>query len=424
MDMKSAYLISADFRTVTFLGLQSLLDFIGCQPGKLDGFVRELVLDRDLQARPGTVIIPAGSELTREHLARLVKLQQSRPDLELTFTILVTPALIDHCRADISRRLRSLLSVRSRSDDYRALFKGFEGRLTEILDLALANDKAVLVLCRSIHHCRNTKQPGAARYLDFTFESALFSMAIAAAEEFQSVVGDRTQRLAENAVTALFHNYGGLAGCDEVLLLPEKERLASYQNRIGEKLPEIGRFELGSRISDAVNHLCAYLRHEKDFLDRKDWPSIAAGIVLTAVDFLQHESGLFGQPKPIRLATDLLNARAFGGWLAETPVRALSRLLGLQEIFDFYEQMETLTSECPYHSAAAYPLTGFKSPTIFICRHTVRECEFLEGSHSAVNLVKVQGDLPPGKYHRCNLLTPKLLAYYDRHYEEIKDKKK
>ncbi|HLA39275.1 MAG TPA: hypothetical protein VJ417_04720, partial [Candidatus Glassbacteria bacterium] len=134
--MKSAYLISADFRTVTFLGLQSLLDFIGCQPGKLDGFVRELVLDRDLQARPGTVIIPAGSELTREHLARLVKLQQSRPDLELTFTILVTPALIDHCRADISRRLRSLLSVRSRSDDYRALFKGFEGRLTEILDLA------------------------------------------------------------------------------------------------------------------------------------------------------------------------------------------------------------------------------------------------------------------------------------------------
>ncbi|MFH1068960.1 MAG: hypothetical protein V1794_04990, partial [Candidatus Glassbacteria bacterium] len=188
-------------------------------------------------------------------------------------------------------------------------------------------------------------------------------------------------------------------------------------------LAALGRLEVGNRVTEVIQYVCAYSRLEKDFLGRKDWPSIAAGIVLTGVHFLQSESGVFSYPQSFKLATDLLNARAFGGWLDETSVHALSRLLGLADIFDFYKQMVTLTGECPYHSAAPYPLTGFKSPTIFVCRHTRRECEYLEGSHGAVNLVKPLGDLPAGKYHRCNLLTPKLMNYYERHYEEIKLKK-
>jgi hypothetical protein len=94
--------------------------------------------------------------------------------------------------------------------------------------------------------------------------------------------------------------------------------------------------------------------------------------------------------------------------------------LNLTDIFDFYEEMDRLINKCPYDSAVPYPLTGFNSPSIFVCKKRVNKCRYLELSVKAVNLITKLGELQPGEYNRCKLLTPELMSFYDEHYEEIK----
>ena len=86
--------------------------------------------------------------------------------------------------------------------------------------------------------------------------------------------------------------------------------------------------------------------------------------------------------------------------------------------------MESLKALCKFQGGNhtwPYPMTGFKSPTIFVCKDSLKDCDHYEKSLSAVNLLKPEGGLNEGKYARCLLTTPKLLEFYAKHYEEIKD---
>jgi len=76
---------------------------------------------------------------------------------------------------------------------------------------------------------------------------------------------------------------------------------------------------------------------------------------------------------------------------------------------------------CPSGIARPYPLTGFRSPVVFVCRDFRSDCEHLESSVRAVNLVIDQGDLKPGNYARCTLTTPLLMSFYKEHYKDIKE---
>ncbi|MFC1477371.1 hypothetical protein ACFL6L_02780, partial [candidate division KSB1 bacterium] len=106
-----------------------------------------------------------------------------------------------------------------------------------------------------------------------------------------------------------------------------------------------------------------------------------------------------------------------------TVVKAITLGLNLKDIFDFYQEMDNLKKMCDFQGgqhAYPYPMTGFKSPTIFICKEGIETCEYYEKSLKAVSLIKPMGDLKEGKYARCLLTTPKLLQFYQDHYEEIK----
>ena len=97
--------------------------------------------------------------------------------------------------------------------------------------------------------------------------------------------------------------------------------------------------------------------------------------------------------------------------------------LNLQDIFDFYQEIGNLTKQCvnDEETAVPYPLTGFQSPTLFVCKKDIVNCSHYEGGVKAVNLVKKLGELAPGEYKRCKLLTPKLIQFYKEHYGEIKE---
>jgi len=133
------------------------------------------------------------------------------------------------------------------------------------------------------------------------------------------------------------------------------------------------------------------------------------------------ESGLFGVRPKISNIADKLNVQALKNRINTHIVKAVTVGLNLQDIFDFYQEIDNLRNICPCNCAAPYPMTGYKSPTIFICRGNKTSCEGYEKSFKAIHLIQQMDDLEPGKYTRCLLITPRLLEFYMCHYSDIKE---
>jgi len=172
----------------------------------------------------------------------------------------------------------------------------------------------------------------------------------------------------------------------------------------------------------AIRMICEFYTLKRNyFIAKDDRISAMANIVLVADAFLQRESGLFGEPMPVKNAVDFLNVKVAEKRLNEIAVRALTMGMNLLELFDFYNELDTLIGKCPYSSAVPYPLVGFRSATLFVCKKTVNECKHLETNTNAVNLVKPLGVLKNGQYYRCTMLTELLNNFYKDHYQDIKD---
>ena len=118
---------------------------------------------------------------------------------------------------------------------------------------------------------------------------------------------------------------------------------------------------------------------------------------------------------------DQINVKMKNNEFNKLAVQVLTLSLNLQDIFNFYEELDILKEQCIERIfAVPFPLVGFMSPTFFVCKDIGSECKYLEGSLKAVTIIKQQGELKPDRYHRCGLLTPKLLDYYNSYYKEIK----
>ena len=159
----------------------------------------------------------------------------------------------------------------------------------------------------------------------------------------------------------------------------------------------MGIIQLKSEILKAIQYICEYNFGIKGFITSRKWPATIANIVLVAEMFLQKESGLFSKPQKARDVVDQLNVLMMEKELNEFAVQALTLGLNLIDIFDFYKELDHIMGKCPYdYSRVPYPLTGFKSPSLFICKKEKTECRHIESSLYAVDLQKSIGKLSPG----------------------------
>jgi hypothetical protein len=249
----------------------------------------------------------------------------------------------------------------------------------------------------------------------------LISLAIAQSESYAGIINDDREKLKQISKVGLFHNYGALTQIEKILQYSEDKWQQMYREANQNGYFALGKVKLGFEIMDALRFLSEYTIGSKDFVKSDEWPATMANIVLVADIFFLRESGLFDEPQGARDIVDQLNVQVMENELNERAVHALTLGTNLQDIFDFYQEIKQLESKCIYnYSGVPYPLTGFKSPTLFICKNNVAQCKYIDGSVYAVILVKPLGELKPGKYHRCWLLSPRLTEFYKKHYREIK----
>jgi len=416
-------LFSAEKDTIDLSGIDSIIKFTRFHPSKPDMFLDGLELAEDLRTDTGTILYTQGTQISRERISRLLQLRESNPNLAMVFKIKRSAKLIQKFRDEITSRLKKLFEHRQGTKVFRELLTSIGRNIETFVEEILSDDNIVLAIYKVKFICESAKAKRSFLFMDHAINVAIFSAAVASSEPYSSEVGGDKAKLIDVIKTSLFHNYGSLLQIDSILDAPANERFDKYWEANRNGCFSLDSLQLSFEIMDSIRYLCEYYAGRKDFLERDEWPAVMANIILVVDVFLQSESGLFKEPQPVSQIVDNLNVKAMEREYNSTAVRALTLGLNLQDIFDFYHEMDSLIKQCvnDEETAVPYPLTGFKSPTIFICRKNVHSCPHFETSIKAVNLVKKMGDLVPGEYHRCQLLTPKLLTFYKKHYGEIKE---
>jgi len=403
-------------------GIDTFLRFSRYDPDLPHIFVPDIILSEDLTNKFGTVLYTRGTLISPDRVHRLLRLRENNPNLDFTFRIKRSTRLIASFRKDVKEQIISLFRRRVNTGAFTKLLSQFDRTIDTFIDEILSDESITLALFKFRFMRDTVTIRKSDLFLEHSINVALVSLAIASSPLFNHVFKSDRSILIDVCKTGILHNYGALSKIEKILKMSPERWFELYWTANLDALDSFENLRLSDESIQAIRMICEFYNLKRNhFIAQNDQISSMANIVLVADMFLQRESGLFSDPVPVNKAIDQLNVRVAEKRLNEIAVRALTMGLNLLELFDFYNELDTLVAKCPYASAVPYPLVGFRSATLFVCKKTVVECPYLETTIKAVHLVKPLGVLKSGKYYRCKLLTKSLNEFYDNHYRDIKD---
>ncbi len=369
--------------------------------------------------------IDPGSVITPNSVTRLIKIHATQPKLQLTIRVEKNDGLVEKFRKEIRAIIDSIFQHRMKTKIYRGLFFDVRNEIGSVIDEFLADAEMTMTVYKMLFMIESSGLKRSILFFKHPIQAALFAVGMILSPQYNKLIMQNDEwnksRLLEVFKVGMFHNYGALASLDRILKNKPEDRFDLYIDANKDSSPMLDSVRPGKEVIDAIGLIQGYYTGRAAFIDREDWTSTMANVVQVAESFLSQECGLFSAPLEPRDVVDGLNVRMMEKKVNRLAVQVLTLGMNLRDLFDFYEELEYLTKECIRQNCGVpYPLEGFKSPTLFICRDPKGDCEHLEGSLKAVTIVKPLGLLQPGRYHRCWLLTPKLLAFYESHYKDIK----
>ena len=178
---------------------------------------------------------------------------------------------------------------------------------------------------------------------------------------------------------------------------------------------------MDQEVIEALKLVASYTPAKPDFVDRDDRVGDLANVVVVANEFNTRTVGLYGNSSAPKDVVDKLYVAATEGKIQKTFVDALAKGLTFGYLFDFYFEVEKLNKSCPYSYSRAYPMTGFKSPVIYVCKGKLSTCPHYGASSKAVTVIRPNSGLEEGSYGRCEWLSKALIKFYDAFYEQIKE---
>jgi len=418
-------LFAVDRDTIDVNSVEFLALLCKYHPRHKDKFMTGLKLAEDLVNDQGVTLYTSGTSVTLDRVARLVNLHDNNPNMEMKIKIQRSAELLENFKKDIVSILHKLMSFRKNYKVYASLLASVDKEFRELVSGILSDENALLNIYKMKFSTDNAPSKNASVIFHHAISVSLFSFAVARQQELSREINFAEEDLTQLTLAAFFHNMGAVINNEVIFKVDGAERVKKYLEANRHSAQYIQGVELKPEALEAIQNVSDFNYGRTDFIHREenkaDWMS---NIILIVDRYLQLESGLFGIKKKPSHIIDMLNVQAMNGKWNKKIIKALTIGLNLKDMFDFYQEMDYLRSLCKYKNgghAWPYPLTGFKSPTLFICKSNLTECEYYETSLKAIKIVKPLDELDEGKYARCLLTTPKLIEFYMDHYSEIKN---
>ena len=407
--------------SVNLATIEELTAFLKYNPKVQKSVISGFVLFEDIVSEGGGKLFAKGLELDDEKVAKLIQIKEK---FETDFAVSLERNNSLH--KILSKRLlslfKSMLSTRAARSEFRKMMEKIEkssiNHLTEIFD----NENLVMMLYETYFIESSVLKKGKPIYFYHMLNTVIFSMAITIESIRAANLKLTTDDIKNIMVVALLNNFCSLQTVRTLVEMNEDQRKPKYfeLNKGNFEIAKQLKFEI--EIAEALEKSCYYHLKETQFLEGDKKSDLYASIVVTADLFDQRISGFFQNPSSPKDATDRLYVLANQKELSKTYVDVLAQGLKFTDLFDFYNEVERLIDMCLFkRSAKPYPMTGFLSSTLFVCGENIEKCKYFLGASKAINIIKRTSGLSEGSYGRCELLSPKLISFYEDHYEQIKD---
>ncbi len=382
------------------------------------------VLADDLLDDKGAALYSVGKSIMYGEVGTLLKLSTNYPEsFSFDFKLQPTPELLAHFRKEILLRMKKLIEHRSKYRIYSNFFGPIMKQMGSFMQQVLRDDALVIRLFQMKYNSDNASAKTASQFFNHAVSTAIFSYGLVNFQELSQQIDFTEEDKVDLVKAAFLYSYGAVCSADKIVGLQDQHKKDGFRDENRSTAEQLESVGLGMNTFDAILFVNEYAFGSYDIVEMTEKPTWMANIIIAVNLYLQEETGILGVKNKIKDIVDSINVKAVNKQANIEVAQSLALALKFDELFDFYQEIDMLVATCDKSSAVPYPMTGLGSPTIFVCKHTRKDCKYFEVGSTAVNLITRKGDLDPGKYNRCSLTTPRLQAFYDKHYSDIKEEK-
>lgn len=397
--------INIEIDKITIGDLESLVTYSGFGNGTIP---KGFILDNNIMHGKAK-LLQEGIELDSEKISTLTKYKSRKPDFDSEFSIRKNDQLNHSLKEIIKGDFKASVEEKAKS------FSGFASKLDNICEKTcneLLNNEDI------IYEFSKIRLFGG-KFYRHSINTMLYSIGMGYLSDFK-FSKDEFVKIAQ---IGMLHNIGALVKSDSITMDTMRE---TYFETIVQSSNVAKQFGLSDDVCSGIYNVSNYPELD-DFISKDDKVSIYSNLVLTAMLFDQMYYGLFKSSVFSGKALDSLYVKVTDKQLNKDFVDILSNCLKLEYLFNFYNELTKLIKTCNHDSAVPYPNAGFhgeKTATLFLCKQN-QSCEYSKVSiDGAVTLVKsiplLKGDKMGITYKRCINLTNRLIDYYEKYYDIIK----
>ncbi len=409
--------------TLNIENLSAFLKIIKFNPEVKKLFPKGLFLAEPISNNTGGILYPKDTELSSDHAVRLTQLKDKNPDYSFHISIKKNKMVADFFRGFIKRDFSKLLEAKKNKQEFRKSIGRLEKTVEMYLDDILKDDELIYVLFRGRSIDEITSKTGIPRFFYHSINVAIFALELVQNARFTTGLNFEKQDLVNIAQLCLLHDIGGIENLGEYLEIAIEKQKEYYLKDTRNSFLSAKMINLDDDLIDALKAFSAYHNGNPETIFKENGaPTTYANVLVTADIMDMKVSGLFEDAVPIKAAVDQLYTLSTNKILRQGFVDALAKGLKLNDLFDFYHELDRLVNACVLKKfARPYPMLGFKSPVLFLCGGHRTDCEHFAKSSKSVNLIKKSSGLEPGAYGRCILLSNELHKFYESHYSDIKE---
>lgn len=415
---------------IEFDNIDDLCIFVRYDPKNDKSVSNGYVLAEDMLNNKGGVLYAKDTEIDSVRIKRLIRILENNPEVKPKFIIKLNDIVVKIEEAKMLVRINRLIDSKASSKVYGRLMASVKKLLESSIHDIFASPELILYISKLKFLENKSKKSKISPFYNHMLNTLIFSMGIVAYLKDEAKVQLETDDIGTIGVLALFHAVGGWETSGENLELPLDVRKVKYIEANEKNYETLKNDELISQsikndgIFEAIKYCYEFQTDKCDFFNSESKTALYANIVCVASSFNQDISGLWGTQRTAREVIDAQYVKVQSQKMPKPYVDALAKSLQFNDMFEFYQELEILMNSCKRNAGKPYPMTGFKSPIIFVCEHNIHECKEYVASSTAISVFKEMGGLKEGQYGRCEGLTAGLVQFYGEHYKEIKDEVK
>jgi len=375
----------------------------------------------NLNNAKGGVLYAKGADLDFEKIERLIRLQETNSEFELIFSIQKNDQLAGTFRDRILGDFNRFLASRKARNEFRRFMEKVETNLEATLEQMFSNSELYYLLVQMKMSEQSNAKDGATPVFNHLLNTVLITIGIFLQTYAVTNKKFTKEDIVNGACIALLLGLGGAETMPLYKEKPEEERKLRFLEGNKNSWSIASRLGMANEVVEGLKLVANYNSENPEWIEKDDPIADLANIVLVADMLDTRITGLFGNPSAPKDVVDNLYVTATQGKVAKTYVDALAKGMTFGYLFDFYYEVEKLNKSCPYSHGRAYPMTGFKSPVIYVCKGRLSTCPHYGASAKAVTVIRPNSGLDEGSYGRCEWLSRALIKFYDGFYDQIKE---